>query len=107
MAFANMSQFSQRDPSLSVCAAQIRAARALVGWSQARLAEAAGLSVPTIKRMEGAVGPGRSAADNVAAVVRALRLAGVEFTNGAAPGVRLKPKASFVRPEDLTSETDL
>lgn len=102
-----MIHMSGRGSSIGVRAAQIRAARALIGWSQTKLAEAAGLSVPTIKRMEGAVGPGRSAADNVAAVVRALQLAGVEFTNGAAPGVRLKPKAGFVRPEDLTSETDL
>ncbi len=74
-------------------AAQIRAARALIEWSQPQLAEAAGLSHPTIRRMEGSLGPGRSSAANVEAVKRALEKAGVEFiTEGSAggPGVRLK-----------------
>ena len=97
---------TQRYGAMMVRAAQIRAARGLIGWNQAQLAEAAGLSVPTIKRMEGPTGPGRSTAANLAAVIHALEMAGVEFTNGAAPGVRLMPRAGFVRPEDLTSETD-
>lgn len=74
-------------------AAQIRAARALVGWSQPALAAAAGLSLPTIVRMEGRQGPGRSAAANVEAVRRALDTAGVLFIaadDTAGPGVRLK-----------------
>jgi hypothetical protein len=40
--------------------------------------------------MEGAGGPGKSAAANVDAVQRALEAAGVEFTDGDAPGVRLR-----------------
>ena len=76
-------------------ATQIRAARALLGWSQPALAAASGLSLPTIVRMEGQQGPGRSAAANVAAVQRALENAGVVFiaadeARGAGPGVRLK-----------------
>jgi hypothetical protein len=74
-------------------AAQIRAARALVDWSGPKLAEAAGLSLPTIRRMESAVGPGRSSVDNVAAVQRALEDAGVIFQTAdetAGPGVRLR-----------------
>ncbi|AYV45577.1 transcriptional regulator [Caulobacter flavus] len=74
-------------------AAQIRAARALVDWSGPKLAEAAGLSLPTIRRMESAVGPGRSSVDNVEAVRRALEAAGVIFQMAdetAGPGVRLK-----------------
>jgi len=76
-------------------AAQIRAARALLGWSQPALAQASGLSLPTIVRMEGQQGPGRSAAANVDAVQRALEEAGVIFLGpkevyqGGA-GVRLK-----------------
>ena len=77
-------------------AAQIRAARALLGWSQPALAKASGVSLPTIVRMEGAVGPGRSSAANVDAVRRALETAGVVFleaddAGAAGPGVRLKP----------------
>jgi hypothetical protein len=77
-----------------ILGAQIRAARGLVGWSQADLAKAAKLSLPTIKRMEGPIGPGRSSSDNVAAVVRALESAGVVFVdeNGYGPGVRLRNK---------------
>lgn len=76
-------------------AAQIRAARALVDWSQPELAAAANLSLPTIRRMEGPLGPGRSSAANVDAVRRALERAGVEFLDAdenkpGGPGVRLK-----------------
>ena len=76
-------------------AAQIRAARALVDWSQPRLAEAAGLSLPTIRRMEGEPGPGRSAAANVESVRTALEREGVIFlesgeAKSGGPGVRLK-----------------
>jgi predicted transcriptional regulator len=73
--------------------AQIRAARALVSWSQPALAKASGLSLPTIVRMESAAGPGRSSAANVDAVRRALEDAGVVFVeadDSIGPGVRLK-----------------
>ncbi|ATQ41702.1 helix-turn-helix domain-containing protein [Caulobacter mirabilis] len=76
-------------------AAQIKAARALVDWNQPQLAEASGLSMPTIRRMEGPLGPGRSTAANVEAVQRALEAAGVVFLDAGeakmgGPGVRLK-----------------
>lgn len=76
-------------------AAQIRAARALLDWSQRQLAEKSKLSVPTVKRMEGAMGPERSTAANVEAVRRALELAGVIFldpksSKDGGAGVRLK-----------------
>lgn len=70
---------------------QLKAARALIGMEQARLAEVAALNVNTIRNMEaggsGAI-PGRSV--NVQAVQRALEDAGVEFLNGGQPGVRLR-----------------
>lgn len=76
-------------------AAQIRAARALLDWSQKQLAEKSKLSVPTIKRMEGAMGPDRSTEANVDAVRRALESGGVVFlepksTQDGGAGVRLK-----------------
>jgi len=76
-------------------AAQIRAARALLDWSQKQLAEKSKLSVPTIKRMEGVMGPDRSTEANVEAVRRALENAGVVFlepksTKDGGAGVRLK-----------------
>lgn len=72
-------------------ASQIRAGRALVKMSQSALAEAAGISVPTVKRIE-AEGPGRSSLDTVTAIKEALEAAGVVFIakNGGGAGVRLK-----------------
>ena len=57
--------------------AQLRAARGLLGWSQARLAEGSGLGIATVKRMEGDRGPLRSSAENVLKVQQALEDAGV------------------------------
>ncbi len=73
----------------------MRAARALLGWSQPALAKAAGVSLPTIVRMESQLGPGRSSAANVEAVARALEAAGVILLEAdgdgtVGPGVRLK-----------------
>lgn len=75
---------------------QIRAARGLLGWSQVQLAEAAGLSVPTIKRLERQDGAGPAVSDDVrASVMQALEKAGVEFIpeNGGGAGVRLAKRA--------------
>lgn len=71
--------------------AQLRAARALLGWSQADLAARSGLSSMTVKRAEGSGRPPASA-EAVAAIRAALEAAGVEFLpeNGGGPGVRLR-----------------
>jgi len=72
---------------------QIRAARAMLRWEQSDLAAASKLSVETIKRLEAQDGPLTSGrASTVAAVERAFGKAGIEFTNGGQPGVRLKKK---------------
>ena len=70
---------------------QLRAARGLLGWSQSELASRAGLSLPTVKRLEASFGPHVSD-DARAKLQRALEAAGVEFIdeNGGGPGVRLK-----------------
>jgi transcriptional regulator with XRE-family HTH domain len=72
----------------STTAAQLRAARHLAGLSQADVAKATGLSMPTIKRAESerevSVSP-----DAIDAICAALETAGVEFTSGAQPGVRM------------------
>ncbi|RWK79791.1 MAG: XRE family transcriptional regulator [Mesorhizobium sp.] len=84
-------------------ASQIKAARALIDWSQGDLAEKSGLALATIKRME-KLGPGRSALSNVEAVKAALESAGVIFIdpNGNGAGVRLRgggsnSEGSFLR----------
>ena len=73
-----------------ISAEQMRAARALIGMKQEELASAAGLSGQTIKRME-SLGTGKSSAENVQAVQRALEAAGVQFIdeNGGGAGVRM------------------
>ena len=72
---------------------QLKAARALVGMEQARLAEATGLNVNTIRNMEAAgVGPIAGRSVNVQAVQRALEDAGIVFLNGGEPGVKLRRK---------------
>ncbi|MDI9846549.1 helix-turn-helix transcriptional regulator [Rhodoblastus sp. 17X3] len=70
---------------------QVRAARGLIGWSQTQLAEAAGLSLPTVKRFETDNGV-KVSGDAVSKMVAALEAAGVEFIaeNGGGAGVRLR-----------------
>ena len=86
----------ERLDSLGITSELIRAARALLRWEQRDLAQASGVSLPTVKRLE--VTPGILAAHSstVTALRRALESAGIEFTNGGGPGVRLKarPKKS-------------
>ncbi|MCJ0825074.1 helix-turn-helix transcriptional regulator [Luteimonas sp. 50] len=79
-----------------ITAPQMRAARALLGMDQRTLAQAAGVSVPTIQRMEASDGQVRGTVDSLAKVVAALDAAGVELIGERAPsqaegrGVRLK-----------------
>ena len=71
---------------------QIKAARALLGWSQDDLAARSGVSQPTIKRLEAQGGDLGGRAKTGEKLCRALEKAGVEFINGDGPGVRLKAK---------------
>jgi len=74
----------------------MRAARTLLGIDQKTLAELAGLSVPTIQRMEASHGNVRGVVDSLTKVVAALELAGVALIGEGAVstvggrGVRLK-----------------
>lgn len=68
----------------------MRAARALIGISQAELARRAGVSIPTIKRCESNSERTAVVSGETQDKVRAVLVAeGVEFTNGKHPGVRL------------------
>jgi transcriptional regulator with XRE-family HTH domain len=77
-----------------VTVSQLRAARAMVGWSQDQLADRSGVSKPTIARLE--LAPQDSAIGGYAStsekLVSALEAAGVIFIaeNGDGPGVRLR-----------------
>jgi transcriptional regulator with XRE-family HTH domain len=84
-------------------AAQLRAARALLGIDQRQLAVLAGLSVPTIQRMEASDGVIRGNVDSLMKLMAALDGAGVELiddgavSQGGGRGVRLKAPAATVR----------
>jgi transcriptional regulator with XRE-family HTH domain len=90
-----------------ITAAQIRAARALLGMDQRRLAAAAGLSIPTIQRMEASEGQVRGNVDSLVKVVEALERVGVELIGEGAVsaeggrGVRLKTKSESSPGGDL------
>ena len=77
-------------------AAQLRAARALLGIDQRRLAEQAGLSLPTIQRMEASEDVIRGNVDSLMKLIAALDSAGIELIGdgvaspGGGRGVRLK-----------------
>ena len=78
-----------------ITAGQMKAARALLGIDQKRLAELSGVSLPTIQRMESGDGNVRGNIDSLNKVVDALRLAGVEliaegaWSDSVGRGVRL------------------
>jgi len=70
---------------------QLRAARGLLGWSQSELAARAGLSLPTVKRLEAGFGPHVSN-EARAKLQRAIEAAGIEFIdeNGGGLGLRFR-----------------
>jgi transcriptional regulator with XRE-family HTH domain len=75
---------------------QIRAARALLGWSAAELARRSGISWTTLQRAEAAAGIPLARAHTLDAIQRALEEGGIEIiedgnrSNGGGPGVRLR-----------------
>ena len=79
-----------------ITAAQMRAARALLGIDQRELAALAGVSLPTIQRMEASDGQVRGVIDSLTKVIEAFDRAGVELIGegavspAAGRGVRLR-----------------
>jgi transcriptional regulator with XRE-family HTH domain len=72
---------------------QVKAARKLLAWSQMALALEGSVEQSTVAKFER--GENRAEERTVSAIRRALEAAGVEFTDGEPPGVRLA-----ARPED-------
>ncbi len=76
--------------------AQLRAARALLGIDQRTLADQAGVSLPTVQRMESSRGIVRGVVETLTKIVEALDRAGVELigegaqSSGSGRGVRMK-----------------
>ena len=79
-----------------ITAAQMRAARAMLGIDQRQLAELSGVSLPTIQRMEASDGTVRGVVDTLTKVIEALDAAGIELIGdnvrsvGNGRGVRFK-----------------
>jgi transcriptional regulator with XRE-family HTH domain len=82
-----------------ITAAQLRAARALLGIDQRQLADLCGLSLPTIQRMEASGDVIRGNVDSLMKLIGALETSGVELigdgaiSQGGGRGVRLKASA--------------
>lgn len=79
-----------------ITATQLRAARALLGVDQKKMAELSGVSLPTIQRMEASTGNVRGVVESLTKIVAALDRAGIELisentpSQGSGRGVRLK-----------------
>jgi transcriptional regulator with XRE-family HTH domain len=86
-----------------ITAAQLRAARVLLGIDQRQLAELSGLSVPTIQRMEASETMVRGNVDSLVKLITALEAAGIELidagaiSNAGGRGVRLKINAGSAK----------
>jgi hypothetical protein len=84
-----------------ITAAQMRAARALLGIDQQALADLAGVSLPTNQRMEASEGTVRGVVDTLVKVIAAFELSGVELiaentpSLGSGRGVRFKVSAKM------------
>lgn len=71
-----------------VTSAQMRAARGLLNWSVRELSERSGVHRNTITNFE--TGKSGGDADTLDRLRKTIEGAGVEFTNGGQPGVRMK-----------------
>lgn len=93
-----------------ITAAQLRAARALAGMDQRKLAELSGLSLPTIQRMETSEDLIRGNVDSFTKLISALESLGIELINegaisqGGGRGVRLKNAVGARRERPETEE---
>lgn len=86
----------ENDPNRIMTREQLRAARALLGWSQEDLAAVSGVSAPTIKRLEPGAGPMATREDTLEKLRIALEGAGITFpepTEGGRMGVFYTPRA--------------
>lgn len=86
-----------------ITATQLRAARALLGLDQRKLAHLAKLSLPTIQRMEASDGVVRGTVDSLTKLIDALDAAGIELigegvqSGDGGRGVRLKRQSATAR----------
>ena len=93
-----------------ITSAQLRAARAMLGIGQRKLAELSKLSLPTIQRMETTGGVIRGNVDSLMKLVEALDAAGIELiaegaqSSGRGRGVRLKEPSTSANDRRATGK---
>jgi transcriptional regulator with XRE-family HTH domain len=93
-----------------ITAAQLRAARVLLGIDQRRLAELSGLSVATIQRMEASETMVRGNVDSLVRLIAAFDAAGIEMIDEGAVsqslgrGVRLKVRSGPEKSLDASDD---
>ena len=87
----NSISIDRRRPAL-ITIRQVKAARALLGWSQGDLAQRSGVSEPTIARLESAEGELGGREGTSEKIRKAIENAGIEFIeeNGTGEGVRFR-----------------
>ena len=68
----------------------VRAARALLKLEQTELAQAAGVSTATLRKIENSDGEADVRLSTLRAIRNALEQAGIEFLDGDRPGVRMR-----------------
>lgn len=90
---------------MTLTAEQIRAARAMLRMEQTQLAERSGVSVETIKRLEGGRGPLKAQYETLKNIRTACEFAGIEFIDGEdRPGVRLAEDRTAAFLKAMTEE---
>jgi hypothetical protein len=91
---------------LAITGEQLRAGRAIVRLEQVDVAQRAGVSVDTVKRLESIVGPVSANISTIESLQSTLEAAGVIFVaeNGGGPGVRLRKKLES--PAELTQRIE-
>jgi transcriptional regulator with XRE-family HTH domain len=95
-----------------ITAAQLRAARALAGLDQRKLAELSGLSLPTIQRMETSEDLIRGNVDSLTKLIAAFEGIGIEFlregvaSSDGGRGVRFKKPAAARKPAEIEEAPD-
>ena len=77
---------------IPISGSQVRAARALLGWTVHELAHRSVVSVVTIREIEDGAGGSGAHRAHLVAIRTALEREGIEFLDGGAPGVRLVPR---------------
>ena len=92
MPYSARNMQAENDILDAISPAQVRAGRALLDWSRDQLVEASGVPKRTLVRLEQSETTPHSR--TLAAIRTALEAAGVEFTNGDAPGVKLRAALS-------------